>query len=523
MTLTGEHLIDGTWHASVKRFVARNPSTGDVLQPDFYEASEKDVDAALAAASRAFDASSSLDPRWPAQLLEAVGDRIMDLGDALLERAEQETALPRARLTMERGRTVSQLKMFAQVVRDGAWLDATIDTADPGRTPVPKPDVRRVMRPRGPAVVFGASNFPFAFSVLGGDTASALAAGNPVIVKGHPSHPGTSELFARAMLAAIDSLDLPRGLFALLQGTTHDLGGALVKHPATAAVGFTGSQRAGRALFDLAAARPKPVPVYAEMGSLNPLVVMPGAIRDRGDAIAKALAGSVLLGGGQFCTKPGVVIVGRDSDAFVEKLSTEIAASAPVTMLNAPLRENFIKRVEAWSRIKDVRARIKSTGSGFAAVTPSLFETSAGTFVRERELREEAFGPAALVVRCETASEMELVIAVIGGSLTGTVHVGTGDDARPILDALAAVSGRVVIDGYPTGVEVCHAMVHSGPYPATTDAATTSVGSAAIRRFARMVAYQNTPDALLPPALRNANPMKVERTVNGRRTSDAIR
>src|SRR3954452_6402934 len=372
MPITGNHLVKGQWQPSPQRFTIHNPATGEPLQPEFSEATSQQVEAALLAASEAFDAATQLEPRWPAKLLDTVADRVMDLGDALLERAEAETALPRARLSGERGRTVGQVKLFAQVVRDAAALDATIDTADSNRQPLPKPDVRRMLKPRGPVVVFGASNFPFAFSVLGGDTASAIAAGNPVVVKGHPSHPGTSELFAGAMLAAIDSLNLPRGLFALLQGQSHQLGAALVQHPVTAAVGFTGSQKAGRALFDLAAARPRPIPVFAEMGSLNPLIVMPGAIRERGDAIAKGLAASVIMGVGQFCTKPGVILVMGEADAFIAKLEQELKTSQPATMLNQGLRDNFAQRIAGWSKIGGVTMRVTSQPAGYALITPSL-------------------------------------------------------------------------------------------------------------------------------------------------------
>jgi NADP-dependent aldehyde dehydrogenase len=515
--MTGNHLINGKWEASPQRFAHRNPATGEPLELQFCEATSRQVDAALAAASEAFAATTRLDLRWPAKLLDTAAERAMDLGDALLERAEAETALPRARLTAERARTVSQLKLFAELVRDGSWVDATIDTADPKRQPIPKPDVRRMYKPRGPVVVFGASNFPFAFSVLGGDTASALAAGNPVVVKGHPSHPGTSELFGGAMISAIESLDVPRGLFALLQGTSHELGAALVKHPVTAAVGFTGSQKAGRALFDLGASRARPIPVFAEMGSLNPLIVMPGALRERGDAIAKGLAGSVLLGVGQFCTKPGVILVIGEADAFIAKLAEEMKTAQPGTMLNQPLRDNFAKRVAAWGRTSGVTVRLASEPAGYALITPSLFETTADGFVRTPELREEAFGPAALIVRCNGIEDVARSLRVIEGSLTGTIHKGANEDARPLLAAVEPIVGRVIFDGYPTGVEVGHAMVHGGPYAATTDPNSTSVGTAAIRRFVRMVAYQNTPDELLPPALQDANPLKIMRTVDGKR------
>src|SRR4051812_42609113 len=343
MDISGQHLINGEWtQSSGGTFNAENPATGEKLLPSFCEAGNAEVDAALAAAGEAFTKTLELPHGWQAKLLDSIAAKIMDLGDALLERAEQETALPCARLTGERARTCNQLKMFAELVREGSWVDATIDTADPSRAPAPRPDLRRMLRPRGPVVVFGASNFPFAFSVCGGDTASALAAGCPVVVKGHPSHPGTSEMFAHAVLEALNELSLPLGVFAMLQGRSPQLSATLVNHPSTTAVGFTGSTRVGRILFDLAAARAVPIPVYAEMGSLNPLVVLPSALAEKSAAIAKGLAGSVLLGGGQFCTKPGLVFVVGDEDrAFVDALAKQIAATTSVTMLNKSLRDSF--------------------------------------------------------------------------------------------------------------------------------------------------------------------------------------
>ena len=525
--LSGKHLINGTWMEGKAAFDAIAPATGITLGPKFAEAGDGEVNLALLAAESAFDASLDLPPRWQADLLDAIAAKVLDLGDTLLERGEAETALPRGRLTMERGRTVGQLKMFAEFVREGSWVDATIDTADPNRAPLPKPDVRRVLRPRGPVAVFGASNFPFAFSTVGGDTASALAAGCPVVVKGHPSHPGTSELFAAAVLAALHECRLPLGLFALLQGRAHELSGALVRHPATTAVGFTGSQKAGRALFDLAASRPSPIPVFAEMGSINPLVVLSGALSERGEKIADGLAGSVLLGAGQFCTKPGVVFtIGEGAGTFINRLHESMAKAPPVTMLNPGLRENFLRRahqVEGTANVRAIDPSKESTGA--AGAKAALFETNAQAFQREPTLREEVFGPSTLVVRCKDPGELLACLDTVEGSLTGTVHTGAGDDpatTRAVLRKLEEKVGRVIVNGYPTGVEVGHAMIHGGPYPATTDASTTSVGSSAIRRFTRPVAFQDTPDGLLPPALQNANPLGIERTINGKRTREAV-
>jgi NADP-dependent aldehyde dehydrogenase len=501
---------------------ATNPATGKRLEPAFVEARQADVDAALEAAGRAFDQSLRFPARWSAELLEEIASQIMVLGDPLLERAEAETALPRQRLIGERARTVNQLKMFAAMVREGSWVDAVIETADPKRTPSPKPDLRRMLRPRGPVVVFGASNFPFAFGALGGDTASALAAGCPVVVKGHPSHPGTSALFAMAADHAVAKLRLPAGMFKLLQGTDHALSAALVKHPATAAVGFTGSLKAGRALFDLATARPRPIPVYAEMGSVNPVVILPGALAEKGESIAKDLCASVLLGGGQFCTKPGLIFTVGDDRAFVEQLAKHVSDAAPVTMLNRNLCESFRTRLGGFAKVKGVNLLVQGAAAGHAGIAPSLLSTDAATWRREPVLRDEAFGPAALLVQCNNADDAIECIGALEGNLTGTVHVGGNDpDAPRVLQALEQSVGRVIVNGYPTGVEVNSAIVHGGPYPATTDVGSTSVGTAAIRRWVRPLAWQDVPDVLLPAELKNANPLGIERTVNGVRTRNA--
>ncbi len=525
--LCGRQSIDGRWTSDGEAtFDAVNPATGEPLAPHFSEATSGEVDAALSAAHDAGIAVRGGDPRWPAELLDAIASQIEGLGDELLERSQLETALPRARLTGERARTCGQLRMFAKIVREGSWVEAVIDLADPNRQPLPKPDLRRMFVPRGPVVVFGASNFPFAFGACGGDTASAIAGGNPVIVKGHPSHPGTSELFAAAVAAAISECGLPSGLFSLLQGRRHELSSWLVQHPHTQAVGFTGSHCAGRALFDLASRRESPIPVYAEMGSVNPVVILPAAVKERGEAIAKDLAASLLLGGGQFCTKPGVVIVvGDDRRRFVDLLIQHVQAAPQVTMLNGSLRDTFAERATSLSHMNGVKTVVSGRPSGAAGTSPVLFATTAEVFVRESRLHEEAFGPGGVVVECGNAAEALSCVESLGGNLTGTVHIGNCEDplvAKRVLRTLENTVGRVIVNGYPTGVEVGNAMVHGGPYPATTDAGTTSVGSAAIRRFVRPVAYQNTPQELLPPALRDDNPLGIERLVNGERTSLAI-
>lgn len=528
LSLTGLNLINGQWVGESDTTThAVSPTTGLPLDPAFQSATPAEIDAAFAAAVAAFEATRSLPAEPWAKLLDTIADKIMALGDGLLTVAGAESALPPARLTGERARTCGQLKLFAQLVRDGNWVDAVIDTADPARQPLPKPDVRRMLRPIGPVVVFDASNFPFAFGACGGDTASALAVGNPVIVKAHSAHPATDELFAGAVLEALRACNLPDGLFALVHGSGSKVGAALVKHPAAKAVGFTGSKAGGRALFDIAAARPEPIPVYAEMGSLNPLVVLPAAIAQKGDAIADGLSGSVTLGAGQFCTKPGLVFVieGPQTDRFVDTLAAKLGAMANFTMLNPGIQKAFAEVVAAMKAAAGagVKVRVSGTCAPPAGVSPVLIDVASSAFRANAALHEEAFGPATVVVRCKDANDLLAMLPLAGGNLTGSVHTTDGEDAtllRRVVETLERHVGRIVFNGYPTGVEVCHAMVHGGPYPATTAPASTSVGTLAIRRFTRPIAWQNTPDTLLPAALQKGNPGKIWRTVNGQFTRD---
>ncbi len=527
-TLTGRHLINGQWVQSGNDpFNASTPVTGAPLEPVFHKATNAEVDMALQAAEAAFVQTRDLSPmRW-AELLDAIAQRIMDLGDPLLHRANTETGLPLQRLIAERGRTCGQLNLFANLVREGSWVDAVIDTANPQRQPVPKPDVRRMLRAIGPVAVFGASNFPFAFGACGGDTASAIAAGNPVVVKAHTAHPGTNELFSAAVLAALNDCHMPLGLFAMLQGPGTTVGTALVKHPATQAVGFTGSRHAGRLLFDLAAARPSPIPVYAEMGSLNPLIILPGALAERSEKIAIGLAQSITLGVGQFCTKPGLILVldGPDTTTFIGQLIQQLVAVPPATMLDKKMQHDFCEVTTRFTKIPGVKAHLVNQPSGFANMAPLLFEVDSTIWRQQPSLHEEAFGPATIVIRCHDTTDLCTTIAAAGGNLTGTLHVGATDhsnDVRTIASFIEQHVGRVIFDGFPTGVEVCHAMVHAGPYPATTIPLATSVGTLAILRFARPIAYQNFPDTFLPPALQNANPLNITRRVNGVLTHEPI-
>ena len=526
--LTGNQLISGAWRASGSESLrAVNPATGETLAPAFAHATNAEVDAALRSAQRAFAVTRELSVERRVQLLETIAAQIMALGDTLLQRAQAETGLPPARLTGERARTCHQLKHFAEVLREGSWTNAVIDTADPHRQPLPKPDVRRVARPLGPVVVFGAGNFPFAYGACGGDTASALAAGNPVVVKAHERHPGVNELFAQAVQAALKECSLPPEIFSLLQGPGATVGQALVQHPATQAVGFTGSQRAGRALFDLASARPVPIPVFAEMGSVNPLVILPGALAERSAAIAAGLAQSITVGAGQFCTKPGLVFVisSPASEHFIAQLTKQMAAVPATTMLAADMQKNFCGATTALQKIPGVRTVLANAPTSFAAMSPQLFAVDAATWQKHGELHEEAFGPGAVVVCCRDLAELREAIVLAGGNLTATLHTGAADSASEVstlAGLLAQLAGRVIFNGFPTGVEVCHAMVHGGPYPATCAPATTSVGALAIQRFVRPVCFQNAPDALLPVELQNANPRGIWRTLNGQWTKNPI-
>ncbi|PWU15647.1 MAG: aldehyde dehydrogenase (NADP(+)) [Verrucomicrobia bacterium] len=524
MELHGHNIIAGKLASSGQStFSAVDPTTAQRLPPVFCEASAAEIDHALHHAVSAFADYRAKPPDQIAAFLEQIAQEILALGDTLIQRAQAETALPAARLTSERGRTVNQLKMFADLVREGSWIDAVIDHGNPQRQPLPKPDVRRMLIPVGPVIVFAASNFPLAFSVAGGDTASALAAGNPVIVKAHPAHPGTSELVATAVVKAADATEMPAGVFSHLHGTSHEVGRRLVQHSATKAVAFTGSLRAGRALCDLAAARPQPIPVYAEMGSTNPVFLLPGALAERASALAEGLFQSVTLGVGQFCTNPGVVFAqpGPTFDAFSENLARFVGASAPGTMLYPALCDRFNEALDKATQLPGVSLlrnskNVLATGETSAAVLRTNFTI----FQKHTALQEEIFGPATILVSCDSLEAMLTVARSLPGQLTATIH-GTEADLlshRPLVEALEQKAGRLIFNGFPTGVEVCPAMHHGGPYPATSNPLFTSVGTAAIRRFARPVCFQNFPQSALPPELRDDNPRHLWRLVDGQWT-----
>jgi NADP-dependent aldehyde dehydrogenase len=529
MTIQGQNII-GFAHSAEgeKTFHGFNPRAGTALEPVFFEASSNEVDRALTLAAEAAIILRSLSAEKRAEFLLAMRDEILALGDALVERAAEESGLDTGRLQGELGRTTNQLKLFADIVTEGSWVDARVDTALPDRKPLPRPDIRRMLRPLGPVAVFGASNFPLAFSVAGGDTAAAMAAGNPVVVKGHPAHPGTSELVAGAIVKAVKAQGLPEGTFSLLNGTSPEVSLAVVRHSATHAVAFTGSERAGRALFNAAAARPDPIPVYAEMGSANPLFVLPGAIDGKAEALAEALFKSVTLGVGQFCTCPGLVfgVESGNFRAFVEKLAQCFEQSLPGTMLNPGVAKGYQERFRSAAGVKSVTV-YKSTHAADTQHTegqPGLIVTDADTWLNNETLHEEIFGPATVVVSCATAAEMLHCAKELAGTLTATIHGGAEELAAhsELVDLLSRKAGRVIFNGFPTGVEVGYAMNHGGPYPATTDEKFTSVGAAAILRFARPVCYQGFPESLLPAELRNANPRGILRNIDGRVTRDAL-
>jgi len=529
MQLHGKSLIGGRLSAgSGDTSQAVSPLDRQPLAPPVFAAGPADVDEALQLAEAAFADFRLCPGAERAAFLEKIADEIMALGDELLVRAHQETGLPEARLTGERARTTGQLRMFAAVAREGSWVDARIDTALPDRQPAPRPDLRRMLLPIGPVVVFGSSNFPFAFSVAGGDTASALATGNPVVVKAHSGHPGTSELVATAVRRAVVACHLPGGVFSLLQGSGKVLGPALARHPHTRAIGFTGSRAAGRALFDAANARPDPIPVFAEMSSLNPVFLLPGALRERAPAIAEGLRASVTLGVGQFCTKPGLVFAvrGADFDRFRETLAAQLAAVAPATMLHGGICASYHDGLARAAGVNGVQPVARSRQEPDPARTHGeavVLATDVMNYRAHPELAEEVFGPFALLIAAASLNELGEVAGGLEGQLTATVH-GTAADlvqADPLLRLLERKAGRVIVNGFPTGVEVSPAMNHGGPWPATTDGRFTSVGTAALQRFVRPVCYQNFPAAQLPPALQGANPLGLWRLVNGQLTRDA--
>jgi NADP-dependent aldehyde dehydrogenase len=524
--ITGDPIIGGiAAPSSEKGFRATNPSTGEVLSPAFALATPADVDRACRLAAEAFDAYRSASLEVRASFLERIADNIEAVGPELLERAVEETGLPKFRLQGEFARTVNQLRLFARVVRSGEWLDLRVDEAMPDRQPLPRPDIRLRQIGLGPVAVFGSSNFPFAFSVAGGDTASALAAGCPVVVKGHLAHPGTGELAGRAVRKAVIDSGLPEGVFALLPGA-NETGAALVAHPAIKAVGFTGSRAGGIALCEIAAKRKEPIPVYAEMSSVNPVFLFPSALKKRTEELAAGFVGSLTVGAGQLCTNPGILVAvdGEDLDAFVAVSADLVSKSEAGPMLSSGIHAAFDRGVEALHGNSGVQRVAVGKSSGEVNRSPAtFFETTVREFISDPRLAEEVFGASSLLIRCKSLAEFAELAESLEGQLTATIHIDEDDyrDASQLVPVLERKVGRILANGWPTGVEVSDAMVHGGPFPATSDSRTTSVGTMAIRRFLRPVSYQNLPIQLLPQEVGELS-STLPRLVNGRRKEGEV-
>lgn len=518
--MDGSFLIGAREVSSDEVFRGYDPSTNELIEPAFAISTPGDVAEACRLADAAFDSFRETDPEDRARFLEAIADGIDALGDELVQRAMQESGLPQARLTGERGRTTGQLRLFATVLRQGRWAGVVVDTAQPERQPAPRSDLRQRRIGIGPVAVFGASNFPLAFSVAGGDTASALSAGCPVVVKGHPAHPGTTVMVARVIRDAIAQCGLHEGVFSLVQGPANELGAALVADPHIKAVGFTGSRAGGLALVNIANNRPEPIPVYAEMSSVNPVILFPNALASRGEALAKGYVQSLTMGSGQFCTNPGLVfaLAGPDLDRFVEVASKALLAAQPQVMLTSGIHAAYDKGVaalEGHSAVKTVARGAEGTGCNRGRA--ALFVTEAAPFAADPALAHEVFGAASLIVGARDMDELRSVIANLEGQLTATLQMddADADAARTLMPLLERKAGRILANGWPTGVEVSYAMVHGGPFPATSDPRSTSVGTAAIERFLRPVCYQDLPDAILPRPLQTANPLGLPRIVDG--------
>ena len=501
-------------------FQALNPSTGEQLAPIYFSASTTEVGQAAQLAAEAFPAYSATTGKAKATLLRSIADALDALQQPLAERAHLETALPMPRLLGEVSRTTGQLRTFAALAEEGSWVDARLDTPLPDRKPLPRPSLRSMLRPVGPVVVFPPSNFPLAFSVAGGDTASALAAGCPVIVKAHSAHPGTSELVAEVIQQQIAAAGLPEGVFSLIYDAGFEAGAALVRHPLIESVAFTGSLRAGRALMDIAAARPRPIPCFAEMSSGNPVFILPGALAAGAETLAQNLYNSFTLAAGQMCTKPGIVLLpdSPETPAFNAKLTALVEQAAPFTLLTAGIARDYTRLSTHRAAQAEVAAQAPAAqGQPACPANAQLFTTTLEEFLREPALSEEIFGPDTLLVHCQSSEEYLRAARALDGHLTASVF-GTEDDLaanRELIAILEQKAGRLIFNGFPTGVEVAPAMVHGGPYPSTSDARYTSVGTGAILRFGRPVCFQNFPDAQLPAELQSANPLEILRQING--------
>ena len=526
--ITGKNYI-GNLLSSVGtiNFKTFNPQTNLENEIVFSEASIIEIEKAVNLATEAFKTFKNISGVQKAEFLNEIAYQIEALGDELIQTYCSETGLPEGRAIGERGRTVFQLRSFANVVEEGSWVEASIDTADLNRQPIPKVDIRKMLVPLGPVVVFGASNFPLAYSTAGGDTAAALAAGCPVIVKSHPMHAGTGELVASAIIKAAEKTNMPNGVFSNLNSSGIEVGVSLVKHPKVKAVGFTGSIRGGRALYDMAGQRPEPIPVFAEMGSVNPVIILPNATKNKGEDWAKTYAGSITMGSGQFCTNPGLIlgIKGEDLSNFIKNLSEEIVKIEPTCMLHPNIigaYENNKAKMLAQKGLTTT-ADIKSESLknyGRQAITT----VEGDTFLKNTALHQEVFGPFSMVVQCENTEQLELIISKLEGQLTGTILAENEElkNNRSIVSTLQNRVGRIIFNGVPTGVEVCASMVHGGPYPASTDSRFTAVGINSIKRWVRPFSYQSWPNELLPDELKNENPLGISRLVDTIQTQNAI-
>ncbi len=526
--ITGKNYIGNDLSAKGKiTFKTFNPKTNSQNKFIHTEASDDELEQAVNLASQAFKAYKNISGNRKSVFLNAIADEILDLGDTLIKIYCSETGLPEGRAMGERGRTVFQLRSFADLVKEGSWVEATIDTAIPDRKPIPKEDIRKMMSPLGPVVVFGASNFPLAYSTAGGDTAAALAAGCPVIVKSHPMHAGTGELVASAIVKAANKTGMPNGVFSNLNSSGIKVGVDLVNHSQVKAVGFTGSINAGRALFDLANQRKEPIPVFAEMGSVNPVILLPQAVNKRGEFLAKTYAGSITLGSGQFCTNPGLILGIKNDNltAFINTLSDEIVKIEPTCMLHPNIIGNFEKNKKKAVEQKGVT--VKATYDNGVEINygrQTILTVEGDTFLHNTALHHEVFGPFSLVVECENKGQLLEIVTRLEGQLTGTVLAEEKElvENQEIIEALQNRVGRIIFNGVPTGVEVCPSMQHGGPYPASTDSRFTAVGVDAVKRWVRPISFQNWPDNMLPVALKNDNSLQITRTVNNELTKKNI-
>lgn len=501
-----------------------NPKLNIENKHSFYEATIEEVNEAATLADQAFKEYRGLSGTKRAEFLNAIADEILELGDELIQTYVSETGLPEGRAQGERGRTVGQLRAFAELVSNEEWRENTIDNAIPDRTPFPKSDIRKTLIPIGPVVVFAASNFPLAFSTAGGDTASALASGCPVIVKSHSMHSGTGELVASAIIKAAEKTGMPNGVFSNIAGSGRVVGAALVKHPKVKAVGFTGSISGGRALFNLAAEREEPIPVFAEMGSINPVIITSNAIEARGEEIATTYANSITLGTGQFCTNPGLILTveNENTKSFIKDLANKAVAIAPQCMLHPNIKRDFVNNGSSVSSQSGVEVEATITETIEPNFAPTQIASVSGSdFLTNPKMHQEVFGPFSLVVRCNDEAQLVEIVNHLEGQLTGTILAEKSDyqNLGPVVDALQNRVGRIIFNGVPTGVEVCPSMTHGGPYPASSDSRFTAVGVNAIKRWVRPFSYQDWPEELLPEALKNESPKGIYRLVDGKKTN----